>query len=399
MLLGDWSLAEERLQEALSHMREEVVDGEKEKRTQAMIASEDLKYFKGDIYEAAMANYYCGMLDLAKGNVEDALVGVKRSLLNDMESKNIEHQDDFGATHFLAGLTYNRLEEKDNAALAFNKVKALNGQFAAPERFNTVMLIELGDAPMKVTTGIEGESDDVVRSSYPEASVELIIDGANRGRATKVMDLYEQASTVGRTAKDVLQGGKAALKFLVRMSAACVSSDLSNAVGRAWDVRADTRTWDNLPGEIHVLLCELPEGLHTVTLKFYNASNQELKRYEQTWYCLPVLAEQANLFLFQSGYDRCNITKPLELTRIIKVAEKTNTAIFFANDLGNMRVGETLDIVSLGKPVLDDAGEILDVEIDPVGRIEVTEIKGKKAFGRICDSECTITREMFLARL
>ena len=398
ILLGDWQNAESTLQEALSHMEEKEVEGEGSKRTEAMVAAEGLKYFKGDVYEVAMANCYAGLLNLAQGETEDALVGVKRSLLNDMESKKQEHQDDFGASHLLAACIYKCLNELDNSKLAFDKVANLNSRFSAPDDFNTVLVVELGKAPVKAFTGIEGEMDKVIRASYPESSVEISIDGESKGRAEKVLDLYEQATTVGRTMKDGAQVGKAILKFGLRLAAACVSSDLSDVVGRVWDVRADTRTWDNIPGEVHVLLCALPEGMHTTTLKFFNSNDQQLKRFEQTWYCLPVENEKMNVFLFQSGYDRCNIAEPQELAKIWKVSGKKQEVVFFSRDVADLQIGELLDIVSLGKPITDEAGEILKVEMTPVGHLKVMEIKGKKAYGTVEDVEGKVTKEMYLAR-
>jgi len=398
LILGDFETARSRLMEAVLHMEELEVAGEKQKRTSAMIGAEDAKYFKGDIYETAMANYYMGLLSYIEGNDEEALIGFRRALLNDQESKKPEHQDDFGGSHFMCGLVYGHLNEGDNSRIAFEKLRKCGYSTCPSEEHNTLFIVEMGHAPRKTSSGLEGQLDRFIRDVYPEATAEIFVDGRSIGRTGKIMDIYQQASTMGRTGKDNLQTGKAVTKFMFRLAASAVSSDLGNAVGRAWDVRADTRTWSNLPAEIQALPCRIDPGVHDVTLRFHDAAGRELKRYEQTWYCLPVREDQCSTFLFQAEYDRCNIAEPLELTRIVKVKDKEQTVLFNAYDITGLEPGDTLDVVCLREMVRDEAGELLDVNLEKVNQVKVTRIKKKKAYADIVDWAVGIDKTMYVTR-
>jgi len=397
MISGDWEYGSRMLRNAVMHMEEVEVAQEKSKRRKAMVGAESERYFRGDIYEVAMANYYLGLVYFSKGDYETAMVGFRRSLQNDQESRKPEHQDDFGCTHYMMGCTYRILNQMDNAGVAFRKTFGGDYKFDTKDKANVLIIVEIGRAPFKVALGLEGERDQVVKPNYPEASVEILMDGVSQGKATMIMDVFEQANTTGRTTKDAVQTGKMVAKTGLRVAASVfIGQAGDDLVAKAWDVRADTRCWDNLPCEIHALQFQAEPGLHNVTLVFRNKNEVELRRYEQSWYYLPVDKEKNNVFLFQSGRDRCNISAPLELTRVLKF--KASTIQFTASDIAGLEVDEELDVVRLKSPIVDEAGELLDFETETIAKVKVTEIKGVKATGQLTDLGAGVGTNMYVTR-
>jgi tetratricopeptide (TPR) repeat protein len=394
MLKGDWEQSRQFFVDAIDLMEESEAAGEKSKRVKAMLGAEASKYFKGDIYECAMANFYLGLINYSKGNHENALIGFRRSLLNDMESKKLEHQDDFNISHYMMALSCKALGDLSNAKAAYQKAVGSN----TAEIPNSSIIIELGKPPVKSFGGVQGERDIVIKGNYPERFVDVYIDGQKIGSAMKIMDMYEQASTVGRTTKDNVQLAKGLLKFGVKLAASVVSSDLSNAVGRGWDVRGDTRTWSNLPGEIHVFQCNLAEGSHDVTLIFKDENGDELKRYEQSWYDIP-MGKPNGVYLFKSQYDICNIAAPVELAKPSKVKDKVNTMWFDKNHLTNISKETELAVIKLCAAKTDASGELLSIEQEVVGKARVKLIKGKNAEVEVLNKNKPLTKEMYLKKL
>ncbi len=53
----------------------------------------------------------------------------------------------------------------------------------------------------------------------------------------------------------------------------------------------------------------MPEGEHTITLRFYDDADYELTRYRQTSYYVPVDSEKETLLIARAARDKCNVAR------------------------------------------------------------------------------------------
>ncbi len=322
------------------------VEGEGNKALIAAIANEDAKVFKGECYEIAMLNCVIGLCSLKAGDYETAGIGFRRALEADKMSKEGQRED-FALAHWGLGMALID-EDPDQAELAFQKCGYKNSKIIKDE--NIFFLIGVGRAPEKRLSGLYGEQDSFYRCVYEPAYAKVFVDGNSLGKSFKLIDLYNQCLGVPKSAKDVGQGAKAVGKlFMSALAGAALGDAGQDMVEGGWDVRADTRVCYMLPNEMHVLSARLEPGCHVVNVKFYNAKDEELKRYEQIWNYIRISEKERTFLSVRSEFDRCNIQGPVSFTRIskIKTEDKKNpaqtTSVYFrAVNLSNLKIGDTI---------------------------------------------------------
>jgi tetratricopeptide (TPR) repeat protein len=310
-----------------SKIMEDVEHGA-ERGQMAMALSHDMRVYKGEPYERALAYVYMGVIYYRRGDFDNARSAFNSALLADAGSKgdHPEYREDFGLAHYLIGKTFLRLGEADNAEISFNKVKkyAAGNEFADLDKQKTsnfTLLVELGCGPGKKPDPIVGSVDTIHECVYPERAAEIFVDGSSLGRASKVVDVNYQAKTSGSSTRDTVQAAKGvAIAVLKQVPFLGILGSIAEMGGVN---RADLRHWRQMPGEVHVLEASVPEGLHTVQIKFFDAAGKELERFQQVHYFVRVVkaseggAKSENLFVVRSGTDRHN-------------EARTNTADYFS---------------------------------------------------------------------
>lgn len=302
---GDYEAAEAVLLEATKIMRG--VSGELE-GTVSLIAHESAKQFKGDPFEKAMANFYCGLIFYAKGDYGNARAGFMQAAMADKAGSDEEFQDDFAIANYFAGRCSIKMHEYDNARVFFERARAAQpgNRYFAEEALddNVIFVLQLGRSPVKTRTGPGGSLDDYSRGHYRETGANVWADDAMLGSSAPGVDLLHQAKTSSRTVKDTIQTAKGVVKEGL-FAAAVMTDDSKTSLMLAlaallFPSGADTRQWDLLPGEVHVVSARLKPGRYTIRIDFFE-ENRLLQDYEQVWENVEVLDDADTLLVFRSG--------------------------------------------------------------------------------------------------
>ena len=321
------------------------VKGESSKAAAAQMGDESEKVFKGECYEIAALNTFIGLWNLCLGDSETAAIGFRRAIEADKMSKD-GCRDDFNVAFWGLGMAELDRDTEASEPL-FRKCGYKSAETIADE--NMVFVLSMGRAPGKRLVGLYGEHDTFEGSVYEPRAAEVFVDGRSLGRGIKVLDLLAQCEGVAKSGKDVGQGFKAAGKFTLALTAGVFLGRAgSDLVAAAWAINADTRTCYMLPNEVHVLSgCVLP-GRHTVRVKFFNANDDELPRYEQVWHYVPAPERGRQYVMIRSEFDRCNVQGPVTFTRISRTQtgrdDRPTRVWFRAANLPNVAVGDTLQM-------------------------------------------------------
>ena len=375
------------------------------KQKSMTLAGERAKIFKGEHYERAMVSFYLGLMLYDKGDYENARAMFSRTLECDRETvpdkkrlnklakqftrkkKGGTEQEfmtiyqtlgnDHRLAYYMLARTYNKLDQHRDSEIsmdhaddwqdvpAFIKEESCgvfvgktnlldippppDNPYAAKEKLekdNLVILIQMGFAPAKQTSGFEGRKDILAPRDYLERKAVLYVDGKRVGEAYPIFNLMHQAAPTVRTLKDTAQTGKAAGKFLVGVFASVLSSDLGRLVRDKWSVAADTRRWGSLPNELQLISARVEPGLHTVTVLFYDQNGNPLPHYEQTHYFIPTKKDKETFLVLRSLRDKCNTVKDFYGSKIKSYNAKKNEIVFNAGDLAGIQVGQDLDIIT-----------------------------------------------------
>lgn len=271
------------------------------------------KDFKGDPYERAMVGYYLGLIDLARGDYDNARAGFRFARLQDTMSASEVYQDDMGLMHYLIGWTHWCEGNRQSASEEFSRAKAIRPALAEPAAGDNLLMIgELGNAPQKTTGGQYNELLGY-RPGAPTAVQQIAFAVGGRQIAGRVAeDLYFQASTRGGAAVDSIRAGKANFrqgaeniadiasgvtgiaagaayisalsgnsrdtKGLLAVSVvAGLTSLVSSSVAKNTETVADARAWSSLPGAIHIATGALPHPAAAVEAGFYSADGRPLQ--------------------------------------------------------------------------------------------------------------------------
>jgi tetratricopeptide (TPR) repeat protein len=176
-------------------------------------------------------------------------------------------------------------------------VAASPEQFFTPEfqkDVNLILIIETGLGPFKYPTGPNGCMDAIGRAPYDERKVMVYLDGHKGGCALQLLDVFHQADTRGTSEKDRLQMAKGVTKAVLDQL------PYVSHVSQYWNVMADFRYWQLMPGEVHLYAAKVKPGLYTINLQCLDSNGYLLPRYSQTRYFVPVREEQENIYLLHT---------------------------------------------------------------------------------------------------
>lgn len=293
---GNYLEANRVLREALKVMETYGEDDTRE--LLALVGSEQGKVYKGDPFEKMMAHFYTGMTFYFLGEYDKALAGFKNGLGADEMSPELQYKRDCALLHFMAAKACLRLHNEDNAGMFLRLAleASPHNPYLDPDKLkqsNLTILVETGRGPEKQAKGAGQSIEVLVPKSCPEESVSVWIDGKLAGKAEPMADIFFQAKTGGKSQASRIREAKG------------VAGDLAMGVPLVQS-KADIRTWTFLPGKVFGFCTTVSPGLHSLTLKFYDAAGVELENYQQTWYYCPVA--QDSVYCFRSGVNKCNST-------------------------------------------------------------------------------------------
>ena len=144
------------------------------------------------------------------------------------------------------------------------------------QQANLLVVAELGRGPIKYLAGTSGALDRIQRCPCKEAALDIYVDGHRSGPAFCLLDMYHQAVTRGVQTRRGRQVGKAVAKEVLKRV------PFVGMVAGYWDIAADARYWPSLPGQIHIYAARVTPGPHTLDLRFYDANDQYLPRFDVT---------------------------------------------------------------------------------------------------------------------
>jgi tetratricopeptide (TPR) repeat protein len=370
------------------------------------LGAERSKIFKGESYEQAMACIYMGFLSYYRKDYQNARAlfsqaieldreiipdperleklaksyasGNKGSSQSDLVDKYHAYGNDNRLAYYMLARTYRKLEDAQNTRISlantgnwtevpdflkniscgkpylthvnsYDTRPPAQNPFTEPEAFeqaNVIILVQMGTAPEKRLGGFDGNKDMLTVPTYQPRKAEVYVDGQYLTDAYPMLNLMHQAACLSRSGKDTSQSGKAVGKFAVSLLAAVISDDLGRKVQNSWSVAADTRRWGTLPNEIHLVSAKLPEGLHTISVVFYDQAGHRLKHFEQIHHFVPAHENQETFLMVRALYDKFNTLAPFYASKVTKFDPKKSLMTFNPNDIGGVKVGQELEIIT-----------------------------------------------------
>jgi tetratricopeptide (TPR) repeat protein len=120
LLAGNYDEAFKALAEARKDIKEHEDKG---RENLAALGRENIKLFKGEPYERAMLNCYLGLMHYMDADYNNARIFFAQANKEDATSGDDmkDFRDDFGLAHYWLGRSYLKLDQADNARVAFRK--------------------------------------------------------------------------------------------------------------------------------------------------------------------------------------------------------------------------------------------------------------------------------------
>ncbi len=180
---------------------------------------------------------------------------------------------------------------------------------ASPEEFFTVdyqndvnllIMVEVGPSPIKYLIGENGYMDAIMRAPYDERGVVVYVDGHKAGPAFPLVDIFHQADTRGTSEKDKAQTAKGISQAVLRRM------PYIGYAAAYWDVRADSRYWALMPGEVHMFAAKVKPGRYTIRLECLDSNGYLLPRHRLTRYYVPVTEGKESIYLMNPRYEADN---------------------------------------------------------------------------------------------
>jgi len=299
MEIGAFDVAGRSLESALQGIETVYANNARARRARSLWYEEGMKDFKGEPYERAMAYYYRGLVYLDKGDLENARACFRNGVIQDSFAEEEQHRCDFALLFFLQGWASQCLGDREMARTAYGIVKQLRPDFSPPAAGdNTLVLVESGTAPRKLTDGV-GHYKLVFRRgrNFTEERARALICGRTR-RIFPMEDIAWQAATRGGRLVDAILRDKIKFKessagrgkafsslgnmgiLLMPTNAGAGAAAAVSMLGVVQSLvaanahpRADDRCWDNLPDLVHVTTCHTTPG-DTITVEFTTRSGK-----------------------------------------------------------------------------------------------------------------------------
>ena len=286
MEFGDYDNAAKSFDNVLNTIETVYVDDPKAAEARSLWTKENVKDFKGEPYERAMAYYYRGLLYMLANDLENARASFKGGIVQSTLSYGEKYDSDFAFLDYMQGWAARCAGAGATARDSFEIAGKRNAALVDPgENNNVLILSELGAPPMKVAQGKQSEL--LTFAAGNAGSVRSVVVTTSAAGTPpdprwqprdfpgyQAVDLYQLASSRNGRAIDGILAGKAQFKETTQTASAVamgvgvglMASGNSNArdagavialvgligtiAAEAMRPEADVRTWDNIPGSI-----------------------------------------------------------------------------------------------------------------------------------------------------
>ena len=296
----------------------------------AVLLSENIRVWRGEPFERAMANFYLGLVYYMRHDYANARAAFENALfkLRDYgEAKGRgdqyrEYESNFALAYLALAKSYQRLGRDDLAEKNFQRAVELRPELrdvADPElnaRSNVLLVIDFGYGPHKVSSRdgtIAGFRPTPVEEGPPPPPV-VRLDGRRMdvgGLARPPVDLlalaqdqrWQSLDTI-RAVKSVLGSGLMAggMIYGTRRDArpeVALGAILGGLLLKA-SSQADVRQWEMLPRTVFLLPLVLPPGTHDISVEF-----PEVPGVRQEWRGLvaPPEGQEATYYFRMQRYN------------------------------------------------------------------------------------------------
>ena len=309
----------------------------------AVLVSENIRIWRGEPYERAMANFYLGLVYYMRHDYNNARAAFENALFKLRDyggdagaaDEYREVENNFALAYLMLARSQQRLGRDDLAARSFARVAELRqylSELADPRLHadsNVLLVVDFGYGPEKVTGGdgsIVGFAPSPAEEGPPPpARVEVNgrvydVDGLAR----PPVDLLVLAQDRRWQSLDTIRAVKSAvgtglmvggLAYGTRRDARpeiALAAILGGALLKATS-QADVRQWEMLPRTTYVIPLTLPPGRHDIEVSFPGVPG-----VRQAWRGLvapPAGGEATYYFRMQRYNDGPNVWPPPAIAR------------------------------------------------------------------------------------
>ncbi len=286
--------------------------------------NEKSKYYMGEPYERMMNSYYLGLLYYMHKKPEDAMACFRNALFvdtGDLEAN--EYSADFVPNMIMRSRVYMDRGDEDGMKTQLEELARLPHDdrnfdsncpwftVQAQKDANTLIWVELGWGPYMTAEGRHGEVRVIREAEYSERYAEVFVDGQSLGRTYKLGDTYYQATTRGGRPMDEYLKAKGIAKDVTTVAGAAAigvgielarsGNETAGAItagvgvglllyGLLSSAEADTRCNVLLPGQIHLMMANVPPGKHEVEVRYFDSNSREIGNMRQR--ALPLLVPE-----------------------------------------------------------------------------------------------------------
>jgi hypothetical protein len=212
MRRGQFDLAKRNLDDALLTLGGIYGKDADAKKARGYFHVEARKTFIGEPYERSMAYVYRGILYWMDGEPDNARACFRSAEFEDGDAENHEYAGDWVLPEYLDGLATTKLH--GDGSDAFKRAQAIAKGVTLPPYLpnaNALFFIEFGPGPTKFATGHYGEEPRFRTAPSPVTSAELKVDALQIPIAP-TDDVSFQATTRGGRVMDHILGNKAVFK-------------------------------------------------------------------------------------------------------------------------------------------------------------------------------------------
>ena len=209
---GKFDLAKQNLDDALLTLGGIYGKDADAKKARSYFHAEAKKTFIGEPYERSMAYVYRGILYWLDGEPDNARACFRSAEFEDGDAENHEYAGDWVLAEYLDGLATTKLH--GDGSDAFKRAQAAAKGINLPPYIpsaNALFFVEFGPGPTKFATGQYGEELRFYTVPSPVGSAELRVD-ALRIPIAPTDDVDFQATTRGGRVMDHVLGNKAVFK-------------------------------------------------------------------------------------------------------------------------------------------------------------------------------------------